>query len=257
MVSTFHGLETARRGMTTQQSALYTTGHNIANANTPGYTRQRVNFVQSNPFPSPGLNAERMPGQLGTGVEAGTIQRIRESFLDVQFRGEQTKTSYWEARANALGKMEEIMNEPTETGLANTMNQFWQSLQDLAANPEDQGARSVVRQRGVMVANTFNYLSNSLYAIKDDFVKQISVTVKTVKSLFNQINKISKQISVIETVGYLPNYLYDERDRLIDELAKFVEIKVHPPISSGGASLPAAEGILDISIVGANGTETK
>src|SRR5690606_23459691 len=112
MVSTFHGLETARRGMTTQQSALYTTGHNIANANTPGYTRQRdkidtlscvsrcicvlyttghnlanantpgytrqrVNFVQSNPFPSPGLNAERMPGQLGTGVEAGTIQRIR------------------------------------------------------------------------------------------------------------------------------------------------------------------------------------
>ena len=257
MVSTFHGLETARRGMTTQQSALYTTGHNIANANTPGYTRQRVNFVQSNPFPSPGLNAERMPGQLGTGVEAGTIQRVRESFLDVQFRGEQTKTSYWEARANALGKMEEIMNEPTETGLANTMNQFWQSLQDLAANPEDQGARSVVRQRGVMVANTFNYLSNSLNAIKDDFGKQISVTVKTVNSLSDQISKINKQISEIEPVGYLPNDLYDERDRLIDELSKFVEIKVHPPRSSGGASLPVAEGILDISIVGANGTETK
>ncbi|WP_077619699.1 flagellar hook-associated protein FlgK [Bacillus sinesaloumensis] len=257
MVSTFHGLETARRGMMTQQSALYTTGHNIANANTPGYSRQRVNFVQSNPFPSPGLNAERMPGQIGTGVEAGTIQRVRESFLDVQFRGEQTKTSYWETRANALGKMEEIMNEPTETGLANTMNQFWQSLQDLAANPEDQGARSVVRQRGEMVANTFNYLSNSLTAIKDDFGKQISVTVKTVNSLSDQISKINKQISEIEPVGYLPNDLYDERDRLIDELSKFVEIKVHPPRSSGGDSLPVAEGILDISIVGENGTETK
>ncbi|WP_449537808.1 flagellar hook-associated protein FlgK [Ferdinandcohnia sp. Marseille-Q9671] len=257
MVSTFHGLETARRGMLTQQSALYTTGHNIANANTPGYSRQRVNFTQSNPFPSPGLNAERMPGQLGTGVEAGTIQRVRESFLDVQFRGEQTKTSYWDTRATALGKMEEIMNEPSETGLANTMNQFWQSLQDLAANPEDQGARSVVRQRGEMVANTFNYLSNSLTAIKDDFGKQISVTVKTVNSLSDQISKINKQISEIEPVGYLPNDLYDERDRLIDELSKFVEIKVHPPRNSGGDSLPVAEGILDISIVGPNGAESK
>ncbi|MGN7296509.1 flagellar hook-associated protein FlgK [Ferdinandcohnia sp. SAFN-114] len=257
MVSTFHGLETARRGMMTQQSALYTTGHNIANASTPGYTRQRVNFTQTTPYPSPGLNAPKFPGQLGTGVEAGTIQRVRESFIDAQFRGEQTKTSYWGTRASALGKMEEIMNEPTETGLANTLNQFWQSLQDLAANPEDQGARSVVRQRGEMVANTFNYLSNSLTAIKDDFGKQISVTVKTVNSLSDQISKINKQISEIEPVGYLPNDLYDERDRLIDELSKYVEIKVHPPRSSGGDSLPVAEGILDISIVGENGTETK
>ncbi|RFB11033.1 flagellar hook-associated protein FlgK [Bacillus sp. HNG] len=257
MVSTFHGLETARRGMVTQQSALYTTGHNIANANTPGYTRQRVNFTQTNPYPSPGLNTAKIPGQVGTGVEAGTIQRVRESFLDVQFRGEQTKTSYWETRANALGKMEEIMNEPSETGLANTLNQFWQSLQDLAANPEDQGARSVVRQRGEMVANTFNYLSNSLTAIKDDFGKQISVTVKAVNSLSDQISRINKQISEIEPVGYLPNDLYDERDRLIDELSKYVEIKVHPPRSSGGDSLPVAEGILDISIVGDNGMETK
>ncbi|THE12342.1 flagellar hook-associated protein FlgK [Bacillus timonensis] len=257
MVSTFHGLETARRGMVTQQSALYTTGHNIANASTPGYTRQRVNFTQTNPYPSPGLNTAKIPGQVGTGVEAGTIQRVRESFLDVQFRGEQTKTSYWDTRANALGKMEEIMNEPSETGLANTLNQFWQSLQDLAANPEDQGARSVVRQRGEMVANTFTYLSNSLTAIKDDFGKQISVTVKSVNSLSDQISRINKQISEIEPVGYLPNDLYDERDRLIDELSKYVEIKVHPPRSSGGDSLPVAEGILDISIVGDNGTETK
>lgn len=256
MVSTFHGLETARRGMMTQQSALYTTGHNIANASTPGYTRQRVNFTQTNPYPSPGVNTPKMPGQIGTGVEAGTIQRVRESFLDAQFRGEQTKTSYWETRANALEKMEEIMNEPTETGLANTMNQFWQSLQDLAANPEDQGARSVVKQRGKAVANTFNYLSSSLKAIKDDFGSQISVDIKAINSISDQISKVNKQISEIEPVGYLPNDLYDERDRLIDELSKYVEIKVHPPRSSGGNSVAVAEGILDISIVSESGTET-
>lgn len=257
MVSTFHGLETARRGMLTQQGALYTTGHNIANANTPGYTRQRVNFTQTTPYPSPGLNAERIPGQIGSGVEAGTVQRVRESFLDMQFRGEQTKTSYWDTRASALGKMEEIMNEPSDTGLANTMNQFWQSLQDLSANPEDLGARSVVRQRGQAVADTFSYLSNSLKEIQDDFGSQISVDIKAINSISEQISKINKQISEIEPVGYLPNDLYDERDRLIDQLASYVDIKVHPPKSSGGDSLPIAEGILDISIVGANGAEMK
>lgn len=81
--------------------------------------------------------------------------------------------------------------------------------------------------------------------------------MKSVNSLSDQISRINKQISEIEPVGYLPNDLYDERDRLIDELSKYVEIKVHPPRSSGGDSLPVAEGILDISIVGDNGTETK
>ncbi|MFT4414410.1 flagellar hook-associated protein FlgK [Fredinandcohnia humi] len=253
MVSTFHGLETVRRGMSTQQSALYTTGHNIANANTPGYTRQRVNFTQTNPYPAAGMNTPKIPGQMGTGVEAGTVQRIRESFLDVQFRGEQTKSSYWESRATALEKMEEIMNEPTTAGLANTMNKFWESLQDLAGNPEDLGARAVVRQRGQAVADTFSYLSSSLKEIQEDLGSQISNDIKTINSLSEQISKINKQISEIEPVGYLPNDLYDERDRLIDELSKYVDIKVHPARNSGGNSLPVAEGILDISIIGPNG----
>lgn len=90
MRSTFHGLEVAKRGMFTQQSALYVTGHNIANANTPGYSRQRVNFVQTEPYPPASMNRPQIPGQMGTGVEAGSIERVRDSFLDIQYRGEIT-----------------------------------------------------------------------------------------------------------------------------------------------------------------------
>src|SRR6478672_2643834 len=108
MVSTFHGLETARRGLNTQQSALYTTGHNISNANTPGYSRQRVNFETTTPFPGVGMNAPKIPGQMGTGVQAGSIQRIRDQFSDKQFRDENNKLGYWGARAGALERMEEI-----------------------------------------------------------------------------------------------------------------------------------------------------
>lgn len=254
MRSTFMGLETARRGMYTQQGALYTTGHNISNANTPGYTRQRVNFEQTSPYPAAAMNRPEMPGQMGTGVQAGSIQRIRESFLDVQYRGENNKLGYWETRAESFGKMEEILNEPSDSGLAKTMDMFWQSLQDLAVNPTNPGARSVVRQRGIAVAETFNYLHNSLSSVQRDLKNEIDVTEKEINSLTFQISKINEQISDVEPHGYLPNDLYDERDRLIDQLSSLANIKVDY-VSSGGNSLAIAEGSAVIKMVNDTGSE--
>ena len=248
MRSTFHSLEVARRGLVTQQTALQTVGHNIANANTPGYTRQRVNFNQTEPYPPPSMNRPQIPGQLGTGVEAGSIQRVRESFLDIQYRGENNKLGYWSSRAEALQKMEEIMNEPSETGLSTTIDRFWQAFQDLAVNPTNAGARSVVRQRGLALAETFSYLSNSLSSVQQDIKNEMNVTIKQVNSLTQQINNLNKQIGEIEPHGYLPNDLYDERDRLIDELSKIVNIKT-TPVGSGGNALAIADGKVNIDLV--------
>jgi flagellar hook-associated protein 1 len=248
MRSTFHGLETARRGMFTQQTALQVTGNNISNANTPGYSRQRVNFVQTEPYPAASMNRPQIPGQMGTGVKADSIQRVREGFLDTQFRGENNKFGYWGARSEALEKMEDIMNEPSDNGLSKTLDQFWQSLQDLSVNPEDTGARSVVRQRGLAVAETFEHLSNSLTAIKNDLGKQIGVTVKEVNAFSERIAEINKQVSEIEPHGYLPNDLYDERDQLVDQLSNLVNIEVET-VKSGGDPSRIATGIYNIKIV--------
>ncbi len=246
------GLETAKRGMYTQQGALYTTGHNISNANTPGYTRQRVNFEQTEPYPAPAMNRPQIPGQIGTGVEAGSIQRVRESFLDVQYRGENNKLGYWDTKMEAMKKMEEVMNEPSDSGLSKTMDMFWQSLQDLAVNPSNSGARSVVRQRGIAVAETFNYLSSSLTNVRNDLNYELSVSEKQINSLTRQIDKVNKQIADVEPHGYLPNDLYDERDRLIDELSQHVSIQTSYQ-SNGGASSPVAEGAVTVKLVGKNG----
>ncbi|RSK28624.1 flagellar hook-associated protein FlgK [Bacillus sp. HMF5848] len=254
MTSTFHGLETARRGMYTQQSALHTTGQNIANANTPGYSRQRVNFEQTEPFPPASMNRPQIPGQIGTGVKAGSVQRVREEFLDVQYRGEATKTGYWEARQDSLKKMEEIMNEPSESGLSNTMDMFWQSLQDLAVNPTNAGARSVVSQRGLDVTSTFHYLSNSLTSIKEDYKSEIEVSEKAMNSILEQIDAVNNQIGGVEPHGYVPNDLYDERDRLIDQLSEFVNVNVtYEP--SGGNQSPIAMGKAIVKLVNGDGTE--
>lgn len=254
MVSTFHGLEVAKRGMTTQQAALYTTGHNISNANTPGYTRQRVNFEQTSPYPSPGLNRPQIPGQMGTGVAAGSIQRVRDSFIDDQYRGENNKLGYWGARSQALSSMETIMNEPSDLGIANTLDRLWESLQDLSLTPQDSGARSVVRQRGLAVVDTFNYTYDSLKAVQQDYRNEIDVTQKAVNSILKQINDINKQIGDVEVHGYLPNDLYDQRDLLIDDLSSYINIKIEPK-SSGGLSSSIAEGKFDIYLADNNGNK--
>ncbi|MFD1361686.1 flagellar hook-associated protein FlgK [Lentibacillus salinarum] len=251
-MSTFHGLEMAKQALSAQQSALYTTGNNISNANTKGYSRQRVNFESASAYPPASRNRPEMAGQMGTGVETGSVQRIRNQFLDHQFRAENSASGYWSTKADALSRMESLLNEPSETGLSETMDQFWQSLQDLSANPGDSGERSVVAQRAVNVAETFNYLSDSLSSIRTDLESEINEKTEDVNSLVSQINSINDQVKDIETHGQLANNLYDERDRLIDELSEIVNIEVSYSESSDSAS-DMADGLATINLVDENG----
>lgn len=247
MRSTFMGLETNKRGLYTQQSGLYTTGHNISNANTLGYSRQRVNMQATAGFPGVGLNTPTMPGFLGTGVEAGSIQRIRDSFVDQQFRQESNKLGYWETRSKAISQMEDVMAEPSAYGLQQSLSDFWQSLQTLAANPENGGARAVVVQRGEAVADSFNYMHKSLSEIQTNLGKEIGVSTKKINTLLEQIGSLNKQISEVEPNGYMPNDLYDARDQLLDELSTYVPIEVSYE-KSGGRALEIAEGTVTVKI---------
>ncbi|WP_139892167.1 flagellar hook-associated protein FlgK [Bacillus sp. D386] len=241
MTSTFHGLETARRGLTTQQAALYVVGQNVANANTLGYSRQRVNMAAETAYPNPGMNREQIPGQMGTGVKAGSIQRVRESFLDVQYRSESTKLGYWTGRAEGLSKIEDVMDELKGTGLSDSIDSFWQSIQDLATNSVNSGGKAVVRERGIALADTFTYLNSSLNMVRSDLKNELNVTVEKANSMLGSIDQLNKQIAAIEPHGYLPNDLYDSRDLLIDELSSMMNIKVDY-VKNGGNSQAQAMG---------------
>ncbi|WP_252502381.1 flagellar hook-associated protein FlgK [Sporosarcina sp. Marseille-Q4943] len=252
MRSTFMGLETNKRGLFTQQSGLYTTGHNISNANTLGYSRQRVNMQATAGFPGVGLNTPTMPGFLGTGVEAGSIQRIRDGFVDQQFRQESNKLGYWESRSKAISQMEDVLAEPSAYGLQQSLSEFWSSLQTLAANPENGGARAVVVQRGEAVADSFNYMHKSLTEIQTNLGKEIGVATKDINSMLEQIADLNRQIAQVEPNGYMPNDLYDARDMLLDELSSYVPIETTYE-KSGGRTLPIAEGTVTVSLKMKNG----
>jgi len=255
-MSTFMGLETSKRGLFTQQSALYTTGHNISNANTLGYSRQRVNMEATAGFPGVGLSAGTMPGFLGTGVQAGSIQRVRDGFVDQQYRQEANKLGYWDTQTKAISQIEDVMNEPSAYGLQKSLSEFWQSLQDLAVNPENGGARAVVVQRGVAVADSFNYMHKSLKEIQTNLGTEINVSAGQVNSILKQVSELNTQIQQVEPNGYLPNDLYDARDALLDELSGYFPIETNYE-KSGGRASAVAEGSVTVTLKMKDGTKVE
>ncbi|MEK4128734.1 flagellar hook-associated protein FlgK [Solibacillus sp. FSL W8-0474] len=258
MRSTFMGLEASKRGLYTQQSALYTTGHNISNANTQGYSRQRVNMETTPGFPGSGLNTGKTAGHIGTGVQAHSVQRIRDSFVDQQYRQESHKLGYWQARSHSIGQLEDVLNEPSDYGLAQSMNELWNSLQDLNVRPENGGTRAVVVQRGIAVADSFQYMYNSIKKIQDNAGAELGIQLRDANSILKQIGDLNAQIQAVEPNGFMPNDLYDARDNLIDELANHFPIEVkRSEKGSGGNSLAIAEGPVTVSLLLKDGTKLK
>ncbi|WEY93809.1 flagellar hook-associated protein FlgK [Bacillus subtilis] len=251
MTSTFMGLETARRALSAQQAALSTTANNVANANTDGYTRQRVSLEATDYFPAVSKNAEKTAGQMGTGVQGKSVERIRDIFLDYQYRLQNNSAGYYDTKAKALSQMEGVLNETDDSGLNSVLNSFWNSLQELSNNTNEESARSVVARKGQAVAETFNYISESLTNVQSNLKAELDTTVLDVNSLLSQLNSLNKQIAQVEPVGLLPNGLYDQRDLLIDKLSSMVDIKVSYN-KSGGNALASAEGTVSIEILDKN-----
>lgn len=249
MRSTFMGLETNKRGLFVQQTALYTTGHNISNANTLGYSRQRVNMQATQGYPFPGLNSPKYPGHLGTGVEADSIQRIRDQFIDRQYRQETNKLGYWESTQKSITQMEDIMTEPSEFGINQAFTDFWKSMEDVIDNPKDTAGRQVMISKAEALAESFNYMDKQLKLIQGNIGNELSVSTDKVNSILKQIAAVNKQIEAVEPNGYVPNDLYDARDLLVDELNEYIPVSIEM-VKSGGLASSVAEGTMTIKFNG-------
>ena len=210
-MSNFFSLEIGKRSVLMHQTALSVTGHNIANDNTPGYTRQVPDIVTTPPWHSPALVQSGKAGQLGTGVDIAAINRIRDEFVDSQIRHENKAEGYWDAMQNTLAKIEVILNEPTKDGLRGVMDMFWESWQDLSLHPESEAVRAVVVQRGMSLAEAFNHTHRQLVELREDVNAQVKVKVDEVNSIAMQIADLNQQILAVTISGKRPNDLLDKR----------------------------------------------
>src|SRR5437588_12397157 len=127
-ISSFMGLQTALRGLRAAQLAIDTTGHNIANANTPGYSRQEADMTEGNALTIPAYSNVTGGGvQLGTGVDVTTISRIRNLFLDVQYRAQNSTANGASTRSSILDQVQTGLAEPSDHGLQSQLSAFWNS----------------------------------------------------------------------------------------------------------------------------------
>jgi len=225
MRSTFMGLEMGRRSILTQQATLDVIGHNIANANTEGYSRQVAVVQTTAPFAAPGMY-NVLPGQFGTGVMVGEIRRLRDEFIDMQIRDESQASGYWESLRITLDTIEVVLNEPTDQGLRGVLDNLWKSWQDLVESPENESVRSVVLERGMAVADTFHHMYNQLNNLRQDLNNQVKTKVEEINSIARQIADVNQQIKAINLSGQAPNDLIDRRDLLLDRLSRLVDAKV-------------------------------
>lgn len=223
MVSTFHTLELGKRGLFAGQTGITTTGHNIANANTKGYSRQQVNLTTA-PALDVWASGEVNPSQLGSGVLLESITRVRDRFLDQQFRDQSGKFGEWSVKQDTLAQLESIINEPSETGLREVMDQFWGAWQDLANEPDSLAARAVIKESAIAFVDTAKSIDKSLTTLKTDLSNQVTAKIQEANGFLQQIAEINNTIK--RSGKQHSNDLLDQRDIYVEELSKLVPINV-------------------------------
>lgn len=220
MTSLF-GFSIATSGLAAQQRALETISHNIANANTPGFSRQSTAITPAEPMKVSGRRA----GMVGTGANATTISRQRNGFLDLQYRNENTKLAENQTLADTLAKVEGVFGEPSESGLRTMTERYWTAWQDLSLNPESIAARGSVAEAGQALATSLNSVASNIQQYREDLNLRVKNTVTDINILSSQIASLNKQISAITSLGQQPNDLKDQRDLAVDKLSALVEVR--------------------------------
>lgn len=226
MSGLFGTLNIGKSGLFTNQRAIDVASHNIANANTEGYSRQRAEMQTRRPFCTPGINSSAEPGQIGTGVIISQISRVRDSFLDYQVRVELGVQGRFEGRDKFLREVENIFNEPSDTGISNLIGKFFDSWQQLSKQGDTSNARTVVAEQSKALADELNRVYDKLQKLKENAQDVIRQSVFDANSMMRQIRQLNDEIIQVSVSGNNPNDLMDRRDLLLDQLSSKFGIKI-------------------------------
>jgi flagellar hook-associated protein 1 FlgK len=237
-------LNIGQSALLTHQKAIDITGNNIANVNTPGYSRQRLIMQQGQP-----VRVNNMT--MSTGVTADSaIQRFYDQFLGAQLRDENEHLGRWEAQKEALEKAELMFDEANDYGLSSAMNEYWNAWQDLSNTPDGIAERTSLLSAAQFLATTFNQIYSNLSTLQQDIDTHVDGIAANINDMTDRIAVLNQKISQVEITGHNANELRDERDQLVFELAEMIDIN----------SFEDGDGNLNIDIANGkplvNGTST-
>lgn len=211
-------MSVGRRSMMNSQTGLHTVGHNIANKETEGYSRQRTETYSSN---ASGDGKRR----IGMGATAATVRRINNPYLERQIANETSELSTAKGRQQGLGRLEQIYNEQTVEGFNSSMSTFFNAFRELSTNPESMPRRTAVRAAAETLVNDFHNIHSQLAEVSGDINSQLQISVHDMNSITDEIAKLNLQIQEVELNGGWANDERDRRDLLVKKLGEIVDIK--------------------------------
>jgi len=178
-ISSFYGLQTSLRGLLAQQRALDTTGHNIANASTVGYSRQEAVLGAAPALQIPQGAVQGGAGaHIGSGVDVLAYRRIRDTFLDLQYRAQATRLGEEAGRAQGLDRAELALAEPSDNGINKQLSEFWSAWADLANAADDPAARVSLLEQADQLADAFGIVDAQLALVgqqaADEFAELVA-----------------------------------------------------------------------------------
>lgn len=230
MISSFLGLQTSLRGLLAQQQALDVATHNVANANTVGYTRQEATLGAADALHLTAGALQNGAGAfLGQGVDVTAYRRLRDSFLDLQVRAQSMSLGDATTSAEALDRVQSAVGEPSTTGINALLGKFYTAWSDLSNHPESDSSKQAVAAAAQTLGDALGKLASDLNgAINDADAEFTNLTGATgpIKSAATSLAQLNKAIDVAIDAGQSPNDLLDRRDQILDDLSQYGQVSV-------------------------------
>ena len=228
-MSSFYGLEIAKTGLYVSQKGMNLAGHNIANADTAGYTRQRLSLVSIEPG---ALTARYLPlanGAVGKGVNVNAVEQLRNAYVDRALRSEYSGLGQWSTRSEEMTYMESLfqslLRENDKASLASCLSNFFDSVQELSKDPVSKEIRTNMQQSAITLTQTFNHYYKQLTDLRNQMNDSIQVTTNRINEITKSIADYNLSIETYELSGENANDLRDKRNLLLDELSTLVDME--------------------------------
>lgn len=212
-------LNIARNALTAHQTAVQVASQNISNSQTEGYSRQRVDMVTAPP-------SRVATGAIGSGVAVRDITRTRDLLLDTTFRRESANAADFGTRKDLLEQVEEVFGELSESGFGSQLDAFWSAWGDLANDPSNGSVRGLVKERGQQVVFALNDYAARLSAMQQSVSGRVERSVVEVNTLAGRLADINREVLISRASGGDTPDLYDERDKVLDQLSTLAQVQV-------------------------------
>jgi len=215
----FSILSVGTRALQTSQLGIDVTGQNVSNADVDGYSRKRINQATMYAFDS-------SYGQMGLGARVVNIERMRNVFLDEQIRKQNSEVGYFMQVNSTFNRMEAIIREPSDLGVMHYLDEFFDSWDNLANNPKDISARTMVRTNAQMMIDNFHKAAAELANLREQKNEEIPVRVARINQISYEIRNMNQEIATVEIGDQNANDSRDRREVLLKELSQLIDITV-------------------------------